>query len=429
MHAETGDVLDSSDVMTSVDTSTPDPRPITDAGLRELATAPAGPANAAPTDEPDSPVGGSSWRAHLRFALPIVALVLGVKLLVFTFGVAIRATVDGYTFSTLAERMAFWNLWDAPHYLDIARDGYVTTGRAADYIVFFPVYPYATRVANWLVPGDLLTAAFVVSGVASIAAAVLLAYLVRADGGDDAQATRASWFLLIFPTAYFLHLPYTESLFLTFLLGAFLAARTGRWAVAGLVGALAAATRLNGVLLVPALIVEAYLQYRRNGRLDRSFLWIGCIGLGFLAYLAINQHYFGNPFHFQDVQSKVWFKELQAPWTSVTGLANSLAARKPEEQVMLGMELVFLAIGLAAALLAFRFSRPSYAVWALLNVALFASTSWIQSTPRYAITLFPIFLMLAAVTRRQWVGMLASAWSLGVMVMFTALFALGHWAF
>jgi Mannosyltransferase (PIG-V) len=429
MHAETGDVLDSFDVMTSVDTSNPDPRSLTEPELRELATEPTGDAGPRPAESSGARGSGSSWRDHVRFVGPIVALVLGVKLLVFSFGFAIRATVDGYTFGTLAERMAFWNLWDAPHYLDIARDGYVTTGKAADYIVFFPMYPYATRVANWLVPGDLLTAAFVVSGVASITAAVLLAYLVRADGGDDAQATRASWFLLIFPTAYFLHLPYTESLFLTFLLGAFLAARTGRWAVAGLVGALAAATRLNGVLLLPALMVEAYLQYRRSGRVDRSFLWIGLVGAGFLAYLAINQHYFGNPFHFQDVQATVWFKELQAPWTSVTGLADSLAGRKPEEQVMLSMELVFLAIGLAAAVLAFRFSRPSYAVWALLNVALFASTSWIQSTPRYAITLFPIFLMLAAVTRRQWAGMLASAWSLGLMVMFTALFALGHWAF
>ena len=41
-------------------------------------------------------------------------------------------------------------------------------------------------------------------------------------------------FLLIFPTAYFLHIGYTESLFLALVLGSFLAARTDRWWLAGL---------------------------------------------------------------------------------------------------------------------------------------------------------------------------------------------------
>ena len=43
-----------------------------------------------------------------------------------------------------------------------------------------------------------------------------------------AVAMRAAWFLLIFPTAYFLHIGYTESLFLALVLGSFLAARTDR---------------------------------------------------------------------------------------------------------------------------------------------------------------------------------------------------------
>ena len=70
----------------------------------------------------------------------------------------------------------------------------------------------------------------------------------------------------------------------------------------------------------------------------------------------------------------------------------------------------------------------AYAVWVLLNVALFASTSFIQSTPRYAITLFPIFLMLAQI-KRQWLVMLVSTWSFAMLMWFTALFAMGNWAF
>ncbi len=379
------------------------------------------------TPEPAPAAPPRAWREHARFALPIVGLVLWVKAMVFVFGMVVGDTVGQRTYPVFWDRFAFWSAWDAPHYLDIARNGYVTTGDAANWIVFFPAYPYATRVLDWVAPGGLLTAAFLVSGIASVAAALLLAWLVRIDGGDRAQATRAVWFLLIFPTAYFLHLPYTESLFVALTLGAFVAARTGHWAVAGIVGAFAAMTRVSGVLLIPALMVEAYLQYRRTGRLDRSFLWIGCIGLGLAVYLGINQYYFGDPLYFQSVQERVWFRHLEDPYTSVVNLVKSLPGQSAGS--LLVPELLFLVGGFVAGLLAWRFTRPSYAVWVVLNVLLFASTSWIQSTPRYAITLFPIFLMLAMVSRRQGVLLALTSGSMAMLAWFTALFALGHWAF
>lgn len=403
----------------------PDPQGTVRAALEELGRP------SAPGRTPDPAAGRRrALRDHLRFAGPIVALVLGIKALLFSLGVVVRETIGDQTFPALADRFTFWSAWDAPHYIDIAERGYQTTGDAANFIVFFPGYPYAVRALHWLMPGDMLASAFVVSGIASVAAAVLLAYLVRADGGDAAQATRASWFLLIFPTAYFLHIPYTESLFLTLLLGSFLAARTGHWAAAGVIGALAAVTRINGVLLIPALMVEAWLQYRTTRRLDRSVVWIGVIGVGLLVYLGINQRLFGDPLHFQAVQSEHWFKHLQDPVTSIRSMIEGAGARSTNDrQMFVTQELLFLGVGLVATVLAFRFSRPSYAVWALLNLLLFASTSWIQSTPRYVITLFPIFLLLAQATRRQWVGLLVSAWSLVWLAWFTTLFATGRWAF
>jgi Mannosyltransferase (PIG-V) len=400
------------------------------AGLRDLSE-PEAPSPRQPTEGTGgvaTPTG--RWRDALRFAGPLVVLTLGLKAMIFALGIVVIETLSDRTFATVGERFSFWNAWDAPHYLDIAADGYQTTGDAANFIVFFPGYPLAMRTLDVVVPGDLLAAAFVLSGVASVAAAVLLGLLARYDGADEAQATRAVWFLLIFPTAYFLHIPYTESLFLSLVLGAFLAARTGHWATAGLVGMLAAATRVNGMILLPALMVEAYLQYRQGRRIERAWLWIAAIPLGFAAYLAINQAYFGDAFHFQDVQREHWVRFLQDPVTSVTGMVESAGGRKPGElQMSVIQELLFLGIGLAAGLAALRWCRPSYAVWTLLNVLLFASTSWIQSTPRYAITLFPIFLLLASATKRPWIGMLLSAWSLAMLAWFTTKFALGHWAF
>lgn len=387
----------------------------------------------ADSPHPGTPAPSRAERARtvLRFAGPIVALVLGIKALVFSFGVVVGETIGERTYPQFSDRFSFWNIWDAPHYLSLARDGYQTVGDPANFIVFFPGYPYAVRVLNTVVPGDLLTAAFVVTGIASVTAALLLGYLVRHDtGGDETQGTRAVWFLLIFPTAYFLHIPYTESLFLSLVLGSFVAARTGHWGIAGVVGALAALTRLNGALLIPALAVEAYLQYRKTGRLDPAWAWIAFIGVGVLIYLGINQYHFGDPFQFQQAQSENWHKHLASPITSVSGMIEGMAGYKPgDRQLFVVQELLFLGIGLVATVLAVFLLRPSYAVWAFLNLPLFASTSWIQSTPRYVMTIFPIFMLLAMIKRHTWVAMLISAWSLMMMAWFTTLFATGRWAF
>lgn len=391
-----------------------------------------GRSDADPPQPHEEPIGhrGRRWRWVLQNA-PFVALVLGTKAMILAFGTIVAETIGERVFAQPGERWSMWAIWDAPHYLGLADRGYQTTGDAANHIVFFPGYPSVVHVANWVIPGDTLTAAFVVSGLASIAAALLLAALVRTDtGGDEAQSLRAVWFLLIFPTAYFLHIPYTESLFLALILGSFLAARRGNWAVAGMVGGLAAITRINGMLLLPALAVEAYLQYRRTGRIDRGWLWIAAVGVGTLIYLAINQHYFGDPLHFQSVQKANWYKEIANPLTSISGMIEGMGGYKPGDRHMLvRQELLFLAIGLGASVLAWFRLRKSYAVWAFLNVLLFASTSWIQSTPRYAITIFPIFLLLAQIKRATWFGMLISFWSLATLAWFTTMFALGRWAF
>ncbi len=92
------------------------------------------------------------------------------------------------------------------------------------------------------------------------------------------------------------------------------------------------------------------------------------------------------------------------------------------------MELVFLGIGLVGAILAWRWTRPSYAVFALLNVLLFASTSWVQSTPRYVLTIFPIFLLLAKL-RPGVLSMAISAWSLICFTWLATILSFGGWAF
>src|SRR5262249_59616967 len=98
------------------------------------------------------------------------------------------------------------------------------------------------------------------AGMEWIDEAILLRRLVQLDY-PASVALRSVWFFLIFPTAYFLHVAYSESLFIALALACLLAARRERWWWAGVLGAFCWMTRGVGAVVVPTLAVEATQQY------------------------------------------------------------------------------------------------------------------------------------------------------------------------
>src|SRR5690242_265324 len=58
----------------------------------------------------------------------VVAFVLGVKALVLVFAAQAYTVTKNERLGSLYDWLAIWNRWDAPHYLDIARAGYVREG-------------------------------------------------------------------------------------------------------------------------------------------------------------------------------------------------------------------------------------------------------------------------------------------------------------
>ena len=354
----------------------------------------------------------------------IVALVLAIKALVLGFG--------AFSYTVLADQpvagLEVWNRWDAPHYLDLARYGYSVTGEQRLFLVFYPLFPWLVR-ATAFVLGDVLISAFAVSAITSVVAALLLYRLALLDHVPEV-ARQAVWFLLIFPTSYFLHIGYTESLFLMLVLGCFLTARQERWLLAGALGALASLTRVNGLILIPALVVEAWTQYRGTGRWNWRWLAIGAVGLGFVGYLLLNFHVTGNPLTFLAIQHDHWYKSLAWPWIGIGSTIERLNSDSPAEAAMVGgQELIFIALGLVATISAWWKLRPAYGMWMTGNWLLITSTSFILSTPRYTLALFPLFILFARLARYPWWYAVITVWSLLWLAIFASLFVWGHWAF
>lgn len=358
-------------------------------------------------------------------------LVLASKALVLLYGVQAYVVWKNERLGSFYDWLAIWNRWDAPHYLDLARTGYVTKGVEARWIVFYPLYPWLVRAASFVLRDELL-AAFFVSGVASVAAGVLLYRLARADGEPEEVARASVFYLLVFPTAYFLHIGYTESLFLALALGAFLAARARSWRVAGLLGGLAAMTRINGVVLLPALAFEAWDEYRGAGRRMRpEWLWLLLPGAGFAAYLLINWWVLGDPRAFLEVQGEHWFKSLTWPWVGIAETWNAVWARGPSDAQMVGwQEFFFVLLGFGLTAWAWARLRASYAMWMTCNLLLWTSTKFVLSVPRYTLVLFPGFILLARLraSRPAW-GAAVAVWSLLMLALFAARFSQGYWAF
>src|SRR6266446_1799587 len=139
---------------------------------------------------------------------------IAIKLLLLVLGGESFQILSNQRITSLRAYLETWNRWDSLHYLKLAEFGYSSADPMKAWL--YPLFPWTVRVFAW-VTRDYLVAAFVVSGLSCAAAAVLLRRLVARDYGPEV-ARRSVCFFLIFPTAYFLHIGYTESLFLAFLL-------------------------------------------------------------------------------------------------------------------------------------------------------------------------------------------------------------------
>ena len=213
-----------------------------------------------------------------------------------------------------------WNRWDTNWYLRIAEYGYQNSPDGRLSITFLPLFPWLIRLSAIMLK-SYLTSGLMISNICYILLLLIFYKLVKKDFPEKV-AWKTVVYFSIYPTAYFLHAAYTESLFLMLVFLCILLARNERWFLASFAGMLAVLTRFNGILLLPLLFSE-YLTIKkfnfRNIRLD--ILWIILVFLGFAFYLFLNYQYFGNPFAFKAIFAEITWDRPALPWA---GLIDAL---------------------------------------------------------------------------------------------------------
>lgn len=353
--------------------------------------------------------------ANIRRALQrwkeVIIIIIFIRCFLFITTLTIHPQID--------QLFNSWVQWDGLHYIDIARNWYQATGEKSLWIVFYPLYPILIRLINFLI-NDFPTSAVVVSLIFSFISSILLFEITLLDFSKRA-AILAVWFLNIFPTAYFLQASYTESLYLSVSLATIYLFRKKYFILAGLTGALSTMCRINGLLLLPTLLLE--------GRKKREeIITLLLIPLGFLFYLLINYLTFNDPFYFLKPLSSNWHKEFSLPWIGISNLLSSMPKfNDPLFYAYLAEVTVLLLIASLGIYVFFKI-RKSYGIYMFLNFLLFTSTSFVISTPRYSLILFPIFIILGQI-KSKYLLLLISIIFFLPLVFFTILYTLGRWAF
>ncbi len=318
--------------------------------------------------------------------------------------------------------LTFGKRWDGNSYTFIADHWYVTTGPEKYFIVFPPLYPILIRILT-IVTQNSTVSGMIISNIFFVWAMVIFYKLLRLDYSQK-SATLAIVLISIFPTSFFLSVAYPESLFIFLFVSAFYLCRKRQYFPAGTLAGLAAVTRPFGILLLPALIFQIFLQKDLN--IKRLITLAVTSAIPILFYLWINYSTFGDPFAFLTLLKENWHKSFSFPWEGIlaswkrggffVGYSEAIASTAAWLSVLFGIK-------------HWGF-KSSYLLYLFLGTIFFTSTGFILSAPRYLLSIPPFFVLLAKAIEPN--KLIKFTWivSSGVLLFYISYeFAWGHWTF
>ncbi len=284
---------------------------------------------------------------------------------------------------TAAEYIGVWLSTDSRHYMDIARDWYLSEGSIDRLVqlVFLPGYPIAVRLFSYLT-GSYPAAGLCVSALSFAGAGCVLYKLLRLDM-DEAAAKRAVLLFAINPAAFFFAGPMSESLFMLCTFLCLYLLRRGRPLTGALFGAYACFTRSVGLILLVPILFE--LVHKR-ARL-REYLALIIVPLGFAAYLGVNYAVAQDAFKFMQYQSEHWSQHLG--WffnTAAYQTENAVNAARGSTTLLLGLwlpNILAQLISLAVMIFAVKRLRASYTAYFTAYYIVAIGATWLLSAPRY----------------------------------------------
>lgn len=306
---------------------------------------------------------------------------------------------------------------------------------------FFPLYSVIVWVAAlpfrvWLdLPRAFYVAGLIVSQLAFLLGLAGVHRIAVKLAGDD-TGSRTVWLIALFPFSFFFSAVYSDALYLCLTVWSFNFALDGRWKWACTLAALAATTRIVGLSLFPALLVEYHRQHhdRAASFQEEARLWAIlamaplCIG----AYFWIR---YGSPVEFIHARQVGWgrgagltalvtdFRQFTAGSLFACGSVKDCLRDWEMTRALLGYWYLFLIpANVALAVYKRRELGAGLVVWVLVSVAM-ALPNGLDGMGRYTAVLFPTFIAAAMLLRRRPAFLLVCAAFVPFLILFFTQFA------
>ncbi len=301
-------------------------------------------------------------------AVVLLGILLGVR-----NDAMIASRLGGHAHHSLANPLSIFARWDGKDYLSIAHNGYKTLLDAG----FFPLYPLLIRLLHYVI-GSYLISALLISWF-SLAGAIyfyikIIKHLGLANTKTNLVLAIAPF--VLFPTAVFAIVTYTEGLFAMLALAGIYFAFKKRYLLTGVFLMLATLTHVTGALLI-VLDVLLLLEGKVSLRKIAVTAVMGASGiLMFMGYLFVRYH---NALEFLKSQTHIhgWLKANYHTLISNTSYLN-----------------VFFVVLLLAAAVYYWNKRRSFAIYSLLFLLIpIVGAQW-GGFNRYVFIAFPIPIML-----------------------------------
>lgn len=347
-------------------------------------------------------------------ALPLPVVLVAIPAIMTIVGLLLRyagyaATVPDASLAAFADGLC---RWDCEWYVRLAESGYdpfpVPRMIMAGNWAFFPAYPMFIGLLR-LITGLETTLVATITSIMLANAAVMLAWplLERNLRAYTLYAT----FILAGPASLYFTTFYTEVLFVLLTTAVFVALRRGNYLAAGLIGALLSATRIVGVFIVFAIVIQALVDHRKSGGTWLGFvpaalkrpdlvLAVFVAPLGLFAYMAFLHFHIGDALAFQHVQV-AWARRLDNP---LEFLWNGLNRWPAEGYLPTVSQFLALSAILGLALTAVLAWRRHFAAAAFSLICIMLPLgAGLASMMRFVTALAPVMILLATLLSRWWI--------------------------
>ena len=306
--------------------------------------------------------------------------------------------------------IGMWQRWDACWYSKIAAFGYEPQELS---VTFWPLFPVLSGSVARLFGGSVALGGMIVSAVAYVAAMIGVYRLVARDV-NDITARRTMVLITIFPSAFFLFAPFTEALFLALAVWTMVAARERRWLLAGVIGLLAALTRIQGLFLALPIGWEALAAAGLTGwRPWRDvhlppIAWrplilggLASVGpfLGFIGFLVFAETIAGKTA--LETQDAWGGAEFFLPWEVLDASWRWIVDRGDPLQFLNLFLLVVFGGLLVVAARRLPFAYTLYSVPQFMLLATRIQPTPLSSTTRYLLVIVPAFVIVALLPWRR----------------------------